>query len=775
MSNPAVLPFAFGALLLLLAFGSGVFLWLVHQLRRQHERSAILAAALATLAGVPYLLERGRAIRVDGRTDDHLWPFELGTFLAFLLEQQRHDIEMNLRALGGGGTAFRQSLVVGANARVIEVTGQRLTAAGEPSFDFVWIADVTDREAAVTEHRGMEAELGLMRSLLDRMPLAVWWRGADLVAAGGNARHAALKGIEARARPLAESAQRSGLPERERFESEWDGGRRQLEIVELPLEAGGTIGFALDRSEIVQLRTELDRLAAVHRQMLEAVGDAVAIWGPDTQLMFSNGAFQRLWGLDADRLSGEPHLAEVLDLLRDMRMLPEYADFPRFKADRLALFQNLDGPREELLHLPDERTLKLTMTRHPFGGLTFVYEDVTDRLALERSYNTLAEVQRETLDNLFEGIAVFGSDARLKLWNPSFRAMWQLADSDLAARPHVSTLVDKAKPLFGEADWETRRQDLVDRITTHAASTERLVRCDDSVLEMNAVPLPDGNMLVSYRDVTAGIQVQQVLQEKNEALETAARLKSEFVANITHELRTPLNAVIGFADILTNQFFGPLNERQLDYSRGVLESSQRLLALVDDILDLATLEAGQLQLEREPVDIHTLVAGILAQSRERAARLELTLGFDCPTDIGMVLADERRLRQVLFNLVSNAVKFTPANGSVLLSARRIGNEVALRVSDTGIGIDSGQLGRVFDKFERGDSSTRAVGAGLGLSLVKAFIELHGGRVEIESTPGRGTAVTCYLPAGTRMPETRPAARRRLEPRPPAPPDHPTVQ
>jgi signal transduction histidine kinase len=243
--------------------------------------------------------------------------------------------------------------------------------------------------------------------------------------------------------------------------------------------------------------------------------------------------------------------------------------------------------------------------------------------------------------------------------------------------------------------------------------------------------------------------VHRSLQERNEALETAGRLKSEFIANVSYELRTPLNAIIGFAEILTNQYFGELNPRQLDYSRGILDSSHRLLSLINDILDLATIEAGYMTLETEQVDIHSLTASVLALTRERARKQNLNLEFNCPPGVGSIVADERRLKQALFNLISNAIKFTPAGGTITLGAERQGSEVALIVADTGVGIPREHQERVFDKFERGNPHVRQSGAGLGLSLVKSFIELHGGRVEMSSEPGSGTKVICWLPATAR--------------------------
>src|ERR1700726_3311563 len=411
------------------------------------------------------------------------------------------------------------------------------------------------------------------------------------------------------------------------------------------------------------------------------------------------------------------------------------------------MFTSLLEPQEELLHLPDDRTLRLVVSPHPFGGLTFVYEEVTDKLALERSYNTLIEVQGETLDNLYGAVAVFGSDGRLKLSNPAYAQVWQLATADLTAEPHVSDIIEKQRAFFDDGDdWADLKRRIIARLTAHGAATTRLERQDGSILQAVTVPLPDGNILLSYLDVTDSTRVEHALRERNEALETAGRLKSEFIANVSYELRTPLNAIIGFAEILTNQYFGELSARQLDYSRGILDSSHRLLSLINDILDLATIEAGYMTLETQELDIHTLLSSVLSLSRERARNQNLELSLVCPADIGALVADERRLKQALFNLISNALKFTPPGGTVRIEAERRESELLLTVADSGIGVPPSDQARMFEKFERG---TPRSGAGLGLSLVKSLIDLHGGAVTIDSAAGRGTTITCRLPTASR--------------------------
>jgi signal transduction histidine kinase len=394
----------------------------------------------------------------------------------------------------------------------------------------------------------------------------------------------------------------------------------------------------------------------------------------------------------------------------------------------------------------------VSVSPHPLGGLIFVYEDVTDRLALERSYNTLIEVQRETLDNAFEGIAVFGTDGRLKLHNPAYRKIWALSSADLADGPHISEIVEKTRGFYvsGDAEakrWPALREQIVAEVTGQTQASGLLDRRDGSVLEMATLPLPDGNVLVTCLDVTDTARVERALRERNEALVTAGRLKSEFIANVSYELRTPLNAVIGFAEILSNEYFGTLTPRQTDYSRGILDSSHRLMSLINDILDLATIEAGYMTLEPARVDVHEILGAVIGLTRERARNQDLSLTLRCPADIGTIEADERRLKQALFNLVSNAIKFTPPAGSIVLEARRDGDDLILAVSDTGIGIPEADHERVFEKFERGSPQARQSGAGLGLSLVKSLIELHGGTVAIESVPGQGTTILCRLPVG----------------------------
>ncbi len=230
---------------------------------------------------------------------------------------------------------------------------------------------------------------------------------------------------------------------------------------------------------------------------------------------------------------------------------------------------------------------------------------------------------------------------------------------------------------------------------------------------------------------------------------SANRHKSEFLANMSHELRTPLNAVIGFSDVLEQRMFGELNARQAEYVRDIAGSGRHLLDLVNEILDLSKVEAGRMELEPVEFALGDAIRAALLFVRERAAVHGIELAADLPEDLGTVTADERKMRQVLLNLLSNAVKFTPNGGLIAVSARRSDGEIQVSVRDSGIGIAPEDQPKVFEEFQQvGKPSDRSrEGTGLGLTLAKRFIELHGGRIWLESELGRGTTFTFALPIG----------------------------
>jgi len=620
------------------------------------------------------------------------------------------------------------------------------------------------RDARIREGE-LEAARDSISSALASLSVPVWRRSAGLRIVDCNPAFAAaveasvadaiaegrmLGGpqVALRTRELAAAAASERAPRSVELHVVVGGARRRLEISEAPLPGGGTVGTAIDVTAREDLRAEMKRVVAAHADVLENLQTAIAVFGADQRLRFFNTAYARLWRLDEAWLRGEPDFGSVLEELRAQRRLPEYADFREFKRQRLKLFTSLIEPLEEVAYIPDGTTLHARIAPHPLGGLLFTYEDVTDRLALERSYNTLIAVQRETIDNLLEGVAVIGSDARVKLWNPAFLGLWGLSAEDLAGDVHIGRLVDLTRALHRAGpDWEAERERLVARLTDRVPRRERETRADGKVLEFSSVPLPDGAVLISYVDVTDTTRVEEALRERAAAFEAADRLKSEFISSVSYELRTPLNGIIGFTEVLANQYFGELNERQLDYCRDIISASHRLLTIINDILDLASIEAGRLVLEREPVEAYAALEGTIQVMADLARGADLALRIGSCEAMPPLDADARRLKQALCNLVSNAIKFSPPGGEILLSATQGPDGMAaLTVTDRGRGIPKEDQDRVFRAFERvRRPGGPDHGAGLGLSLVRRIVEMHGGRVSIDSRVGQGTTVACLVP------------------------------
>lgn len=603
--------------------------------------------------------------------------------------------------------------------------------------------------------------------LLDAAPIPIWRRDESSRIIWHNRKYREIVAFEEgtgqvpelassrdpdQARKLATRARVTGLTQSETRRYIVDGDRRSFTIIETPLEFDNELaGFAIDTTAEAELADELKRHIAGHADVLENIATAIAIYGPDQRLEFYNQAYAKLWRMSGEFLSAKPTISEVLDMQRQLRRLPEQADFAAYKEKRRALFTNVIETREELVQLPDETVLRTLITPHPFGGLLFLFEDVTDKVVLERARNTQIAVQRATLDNLHEGVAVFGSDGRLKLFNAAYSSMWGLDEDFLRGEVHIAQIIDHHQEKTGIVWPAELREKYIANVTRRDAASGRIEYTGDTIIDFNRVPLPDGNVLFTYIDVTPELRVQRALRERNEALEAADRMKTEFVASVSHELRTPLNTIIGFAEILVKEFFGPLNEKQAEYGRGILDSSGHLLLLINDILDMANIQAGRMELEREPVDLNAALQNVVAMVQERAKKRHLEIRTELDPDIGFAEVDERRIKQVVFNLFSNAIKFTPAKGTITLSAYRTPESIVISVADNGKGIAEDQIEHIFKRFTKGNTTTQNAGAGLGLSLVKSFIELHGGHVELTSKENVGTTVYCHLPLSLAVP------------------------
>lgn len=610
------------------------------------------------------------------------------------------------------------------------------------------------------ENDNLRHELRQFSSLLNLAPVPVWRRDENLMVQYCNLTYTAMledvpeRILEEYGMELSQNGpdlarkalDKGGLVMEDRY-MVIEGDRRHYRIYEMPdPDLGGSIGFAIDTTERERAEEDLRRHIQAHSDLLEASNMAAAIFDGNRKLKFYNSAFVSLWRLDKNWLDTEPQYFEIVELLREKRRMPEMVNFQQFKQQRAKLFTDLMEAYEEILHLPDGKIVRLVVIPHALGGLIFSFEDVTDKVAMERSYNTLIAVQRETLNNLHEGVAVFGEDGRLRLSNPIYQKLWGLNSNFLNSEPHIGEILEQTKSYYTYQDWAEFKERLITQLHVRKMNYQRIERSDGSVIDWSTVPLPDGATLITYFDVTDSTLVERSLIEKNEALREADRLKTEFLLSVSYELRSPLTSITGFTEILREQYFGQLNEKQQEYLDAVHDSASQLGQLINNILDLASIEAGYMRLEITDCDIRAMLKDVFALFKERARSNRVEISLKCEANIGRLQADEARIKQSLFNLLNNAVKFTPEKGQITMGAKVAdGDNIELWVEDNGMGIPEQEQRSVFERFRAGAVRTQRSGAGLGLAMVKNFIELHGGRVELHSMVGEGTRVSCYIP------------------------------
>ncbi|HVY33838.1 MAG TPA: ATP-binding protein [Caulobacteraceae bacterium] len=521
-----------------------------------------------------------------------------------------------------------------------------------------------------------------------------------------------------------------------------NGARRAFRVTAKPLHGAAVAVWAHESTEFEDTRETLRRHVEAHDETLNHISEAVAIFSGARRLLFHNTAFAELWGLEPAWLEERPSHGEILDRLRQRRRLPETVDYAAFKAGELQRYETAGPIADEIWTLPDGRSLRVVRQPHPLGGLLLLFSDITGELKLKAQYNGLIQVQQATLDKLSDGVAVFGSDGRLRLHNDAFAALWGISPAQMEAVGDFDGVVELCVPrLHDLAFWRELKARVTDTDPQARAPLAGEVRTSERrIITYQSRPLPDGATLLAFTDVTDTRELEGALADRSQALEEAERLKRDFVGNVSYELRTPLTTIIGYSELL-DHMGTELSERSRSHVASVRQAAQHLARSIDDVLDMAQLDAGEMALDLGDVPIEDLLKSGAERWAREAADAGVSIHVVCDPDIGLIRADAKRLGQTLDHLLENAVRQSPPDGTITLAARRELGEIQLQVSDTGRGIPFHVQAHIFDRFIGRDRG----GPGLGLALVKALVELHGGWVALQSEPGAGATFTCHLP------------------------------
>ncbi len=668
------------------------------------------------------------------------------------------------------GKSFSLPVRGDGSSRLLLVRGAPASPALAASGGVVlWIFDATDSQSEIQSLKAnveqLRDALEALAGLVEAAPFPMWHRTPDLrlslvnsayvravdaqdareVIASGTELVEAVNGVSPQ--EAAADAMARGEPAERMVPATIDGERRTMRVVDVPLGDAGVAGFAVDQNELEQVRVEYRRLEAAQRDLLDRLSAGVARFGPDRALRFWNQPFISLFGLNQDALSEAPLFERVLDQMRDARRLPEHRDFPAWRAERRDWFLSPDA-REENWLLADGSHIRVFAQPLPDGGLLLIFEDRTEHVQLSSARDTLLRVRTATFDNLFESIGVFSVDGRLQMWNSRFRTIWNLSEEMLVKHPRIDDLMRDVQTRLAKPQQVNLVRELV-----RAATMERKQRvghvgfADGRIFEFAAIPLPDGNALFTMLDVTDSRRVEQVLRDRNEALEQADKVKTAFVTNMSYELRTPLTTIAGFAEMMSAGYAGELPDSARDYVDGILQSTNRLATLIDNVLDLTQGEAGTLPIDHVPID----PGAIAKECAERAKASAIDKGIDLALTIdptsGQATGDARRLGQALDHLIENAVCYCGKGARVLVYCDGTADKTRIVISDNGPGISPNRQATIFDPVARTRQARTGAKAGIGLPLARQLAEAHGGTLQLVSQPGQGTMVVIELPRG----------------------------
>lgn len=441
-------------------------------------------------------------------------------------------IQKYIDMLHSEGISFEDRFML-KNGNCLRLSGSRISDAnGNVYCDMVWFRDVSFETTQINELQAdcrkalnKALELG---DIMDNLAYPVWLRDENLNLKLVNKKYldytdSSVKddiisqnieiigtNNESISKSLAEKAQHSVKLKKQNVHLVKNGERRSFDVTEIPFHAGGvldkiySVGSMVDITELDDLKQNLKLHQNAHLEILGALGTAFAVFDAKKKLSYYNKSFVSLWGLDEAWLEDQPSYAMFLDEIREKRMLPEVPDFIMYKNGEQNDFNSILEAKEDLLHLPDGRTIRRVRAQHPMGGLVFAFEDVTDRLATRRAYNALISIQREILDNLTDSVIIFGPNGRLLFYNKAYLSLWNCKEIFLQNDPTIPELVESFKGYFSNYDnWNELKNDIVEHISSSTTKSFNLTRNDKVRIEVISAVLSDGSIMVTQRKENA--------------------------------------------------------------------------------------------------------------------------------------------------------------------------------------------------------------------------------------------------------------------------------
>ena len=652
--------------------------------------------------------------------------------LVALIADESGDFAMAVKGLVGKGAAFELP-VEGRNGRRIRAFGETRGKQAAIVFqDETTLREELDRAACALTDAQIESKRAL--EALDARGEIAWIRDrrGDLVWGSSAFQSASRTTRETLAAVAPTDSGDNAL-----IETSEDAERRLFTVERKPLTRNEVYFSARAARPPGAEDAAFSRFVNTMSETFAHLKVGLMIYDQERRLILFNPATIRLFALDPAFLARRPGLRDILDAMRESRAIPEQTDYTGWRDEFLARLDTTgEADFEENWHLADGRTVHLIARPHPSGGLAMTAEDISEAVALRRINASERAVLHATTDFLEEGVIVFGPNGLSRTVNQAFIDLWDFAPGLFEQPVHVKDVAAHCSARTVEVEYWDRAVDHATAAGPRRAIKEKVELKNGRVLSARISPMPDGSAMLVNADITASERVAVALRERNEALEHADEMRGALVDQISHQMRTPLNAVFGFGQLLSDERFGELNDRQREYVTGIVASSTELLDAINGMTDLITVGQESMSLGGEaldPMELAYEVVDIASRRFEGRGRRIEAVDAGAPASF---FAHKVRLRQIIFNLFMDALQKSPPGETATLS----------------ISADEGALMLVCEHMAGEDPSDR----GLAVSLIRRFIGLHGGHLEIAVDDRDRRRLICRLPEADEALEPVPA-------------------
>lgn len=504
----------------------------------------------------------------------------------------------------------------------------------------------------------------------------------------------------------------------------------------------GTI--ALDMTRFYNLKQDLDLSSKSYTEAFDLISTAVSIFDEDAKLRFANRAFASMFQFGDAFLLSKPTLREILEFLKNKGLLPQYSSWSDFK-------ENLENScqstkiSQHMWTLADSRSIRIFIQPQIDGSTIWIYEDLTENANLQKKYDNLIKTQGETLDYLSDGVIVLGSDGRIRLTNSSFLRLWNLPRDLAIEGVHIQKVKEFCKDFVLGSPWHDLFMIATSYDENRDVTRGHMNLKDERVFEYVTLPLPEGQILISFTDITDRFRYEKALNEKNKLLEETEKLRSNFIKHVSYELRTPLTTLIGYTQILKDSIFGVLTPKQEEFLEHIISSSADLLNVVNDILDLASVDADMLELHPSNVDLPQLISIVFSRIEEQRQQKNISIIKKIQNPLPILYADPERLRQILIKLLLNAIQQNQENSKIEISIFKEKNYIVFEIRDEFQDMNENFIKEIFYPLNSSKEAGIKSTASLMLSVAKSLVELHKGIFTIRSYGERGSVISCSFP------------------------------